>query len=277
MASKRERILVMQRRKTAAKLKTAAALENLRPEEAAVVLDQLLCKHPELKSEAEELATTMMPAAFGRLGKPASAYQLQVLLNGSQPPIWRRILVPGTANLSWLHTVLQVTMGWTNSHLHQFICGEHTYSDPLAHSEPYEGDPPVLDEGKFTVSELLTDIHKGLVYEYDFGDSWEHIVTVEKILPMEASVSAVAVCMAGAGACPPEDCGGIGGYDELLKALKNRKHPEHQSMKQWLGRPFDPEAFDVMKTNHWLRKLKWPRVTEGQLGKLLMARDGSRQ
>ena len=124
------------------------------------------------------------------------------------------------------------------------------------------------------MTELLTDIREGLVYEYDFGDSWEHIVTVEKILPVEASTSATAVCLAGSRACPPEDCGGIWGYEELLKALKNKKHPEHRSMKEWLGRPFDPEFFDVAKINNWLRKLKWPRVTESQLRKVLMARDG---
>jgi len=206
--------------------------------------------------------------------RAASTYQLQVLLNGTQPPIWRRLQVPGNANLSWFHAVLQVAMGWTNSHLHQFICREHMYADPRAESEQFEGDPPVLDESKFTMTELLHDVHEGLVYEYDFGDSWEHIVTVEKILPADASTSATAVCLAGSRACPPEDCGGIGGYLELLRALKNRKHPEHKSMKEWLGRPFDPETFDVAKANLWLRHLKWPRVTEGQLRKILMTRDG---
>ena len=210
----------------------------------------------------------------GRGKNATSSYQLQVLLNGTQPPIWRRLQVPGNANLCWLHAVLQVTMGWTNSHLHQFISEEHIYADPSAELDQFEGDPPVLDESRFTVIELLTDIHEGLVYDYDFGDSWEHIVTVEKILPGDASTSETAVCLAGSRACPPEDCGGIGGYMELLKALKNKKHPEHRSMKEWLGRPFDPEFFDIATTNDWLRKLKWPRVTESQLRKVLMARDG---
>ena len=210
----------------------------------------------------------------GRGKNATSSYQLQVLLNGTQPPIWRRLQVPGNANLCWLHAVLQVTMGWTNSHLHQFISGKHMYADPSAELDQFEGDPPVLDESRFTVTELLTDIHEGLVYDYDFGDSWEHIVTVEKILPGDASTSETAVCLAGSRACPPEDCGGIGGYMELLKALKNKKHPEHRSMKEWLGRPFDPEFFDIATTNDWLRKLKWPRVTESQLRKVLMARDG---
>ena len=102
----------------------------------------------------------------GRGKNATSSYQLQVLLNGTQPPIWRRLQVPGNANLGWLHAVLQVVMGWTNSHLHQFICGEHIYADPRAELEQYEGDPPLLDESRLTVTKLLTDIHEGLVYEY---------------------------------------------------------------------------------------------------------------
>ena len=110
-------------------------------------------------------------------------------------------------------------------------------------------------------------------YEYDFGDSWEHQITVEKILPPDAAAATVALCLDGARACPPEDCGGVWGYTDLLKILKNRKHPEHGSMTEWLGRPFDAEAFDPAKANRWLRKLKWPCVTEAQLRKVLMARD----
>jgi hypothetical protein len=214
----------------------------------------------------------------GRGEKALFSYHLKVFINETDPAIWRQLQVPGTATLGWLHAVLQVAMGWTNSHLHQFVCGEHLYSDPRAELGQYEGDPPVLDESKFTVSELLKDLHDGLIYEYDFGDSWEHIVTVEKVLPVEASTLAMtAVCLAGSRACPPEDCGGIGGYLELLKVLKNKKHPEHRSMKKWLGRPFDPELFDIAKANYWLQKLKWPRVTEGQLRKILMARDGDHE
>ncbi|HLH56343.1 MAG TPA: plasmid pRiA4b ORF-3 family protein [Verrucomicrobiae bacterium] len=207
----------------------------------------------------------------GRGKRLTSIYQLHVLLNGTQPPIWRRLQVPGAANLGWLHSVLQVAMGWTNSHLHQFICGNEMYADPSAGLDQ-NGD--VLNENKFTLSELLTDGQKMLIYEYDFGDSWQLIVTLEKICPGNASKEAPAVCLAGSRACPPEDCGGISGYVDLLQALRNKKHPEHRSMKEWLGRPFDSEFFDVEKANYWLQKLKWPRVTESQLRKILMARNG---
>ncbi len=207
-----------------------------------------------------------------RRSGPAT-YQLQVLLSATDPPIWRRLQVPGDANLDWLHAVLQVAMGWTNSHQHQFICGEYLYTDPTLELDQYAGGPPVLDEGKAVVAEVLPTVGNGLVYEYDFGDSWEHIVTLEKILPALSPTRLTAVCVGGARACPPEDCGGVGGYEELLNALKNRKHPEHRSKKEWLGRPFDSEHFDSATVNKWLRKLKWPRVTEGQLRTVLMARD----
>lgn len=210
----------------------------------------------------------------GRTQQSALGYQLHVFLSGSHPLIWRRVQVPANAKLDWLHAVLQVAIGWTNSHLHQYVSGDRMYSDPRAGIETYEGDPPVLDERKHTLSTLLEDNPEGFVYDYDFGDSWEHQVVVEKSVKLDAPMSTTALCLDGARACPPEDCGGLGGYVELLKALKNKKHPEHKNMREWLGRPFDPGAFDVAKTNHWLQKLKWPRTTEGQLRKILMARDG---
>ena len=179
--------------------------------------------------------------------------------------------MPADAKLDWLHAVLQVAMGWTNSHLHQFKVGEDYYSDTRHHSAEFEDDLPILEERTFTLRQIAPREQDAFRYEYDFGDSWEHEITVEKILPNTAESSS-ARCLEGARACPPEDCGGTPGYDDLLKILENRKHPEHKSMKEWLGRPLDAEAFDVEKTNFWLRKLKWPRVTEAQLRKVIMAR-----
>lgn len=203
----------------------------------------------------------------------APIYNLKVVLLGSKPPIWRRLQVPGDASLGWLHAVLQVAVGWTNSHLHQFKLGETCYSDTRHYSAEFEGDTEILEEHKFTLRQIAPREQDALGYEYDFGDSWEHEITVDKILPHDAAASTTAVCLDGARACPPEDCGGVWGYANFLKILKNHKHPEHESMKEWLGRPFDAEAFDVVKTNLWLQKLKWPRVTEAQLRKILMGRD----
>ena len=202
----------------------------------------------------------------------APLYQLKIVLLGGEPAVWRRLQVPGDAKLDWLHAVLQVGIGWTNSHLHQFKVGETCYSDTRHHAAEFEDDPEILEERTFALRQIAPLEGDVFRYEYDFGDSWEHEITVEKILP-NPTASSFALCLDGARSCPPEDCGGIPGYEDLLKILKNRKHPEHKSMKKWLGRPFDAAAFDREKTNLWLRKLKWPRVTEAQLRKVLMGRD----
>ncbi len=201
-------------------------------------------------------------------------YEFKITLLGAKPPIWRRLQVPGDANLGWLHAVIQVAMGWTNSHLHHFLTSDARYSNPRHTEDMGFGEEPDRDEAKAKLVQVAPHEGAQFGYEYDFGDSWEHEITVEKILPNAAATAATALCLDGAGACPPEDCGGIWGYVELLKTLKNPKHPEHRAMKEWLGRPFDAKAFDVAKTNLWLRKLKWPRVTEAQLRKVLMGRDG---
>jgi hypothetical protein len=141
--------------------------------------------------------------------------------------------VPGDANLGWLHAVLQVAMSWTNSHLHQFWVGSETYSDTRV--EDFEDGPETLEERDFTLQQLVQQEDFSFGYEYDFGDSWEHEITVEKILPAERAEPTSGVCLDGARACPPEDCGGVWGYGNLLKVLNNRRHPEYKSMMEWLG------------------------------------------
>jgi hypothetical protein len=211
-------------------------------------------------------------------GKSAApTYQFKVVLAGSKPLIWRRLQMPGNANLSWLHAVLQVAMGWTNSHLHHFLTGEARYADPRQNEDMGFGEEPDRDETKATLMQVAPEEGAQLGYEYDFGDSWEHKITVEKILPPDPATATTALCRDGARACPPEDCGGIWGYAELLKSLKNTKHPEHKRLMEWVGSSFDADAFDPAKINLWLRKLKWPRVTEGQLRKVLMGRDNYRE
>ena len=207
----------------------------------------------------------------------ASIYHLKLVLRGTEPPVWRRLQVPGNANLGWLHAVIQVAVGWTNSHLHRFKVGGAFYSDPRQDSAEAEGGPAGLDESRVTLQQLAPRVKNTLVYEYDFGDSWEHRITVEKILPPAPTAATVAQCLAGARACPPEDCGGVGGYDNLLKIIKNPKHAEHASIMEWLGAGFDPEAYDADEANTYLRKLKWPHVTEDQLRQVLMARDDYRK
>ncbi len=207
-------------------------------------------------------------------GKSATMYQLKITL--PDLPVWRRLRVRGDVNLGLLHAVIQVAMGWTNSHLHQFTIGNKRYSDPRINDDMGFGEPPDLDEGRTALMEVVPREKAKFIYEYDFGDSWVHYVTVEKIHEPDAAHKGFAECLAGGCACPPEDCGGIGGYADLLEIIKDSKHEEHESMMEWLGGKFDPDAFDIEKVNTYLQKLKWPRTTENQLARVLMERDDFR-
>ncbi len=206
-----------------------------------------------------------------RKPSPTPQYELTVTLCEFEPEIWRRLVVPGNATFGWLHAVIQVAMGWTNSHLHQFPVGEQVISNSTFELDDLVGSPRVLDEDLVTLMEIAPQKGILLPYEYDFGDSWDHLITVEDILDPDPEAARVARCLDGAGACPPEDCGGLPGYADLIKILRQ---PKHKAMKEWLGRPFDPDAFDVEATNTFLRKLNWPRVTVDQLANVLMERDG---
>jgi len=204
----------------------------------------------------------------------APIYHLKVSLEGIEPLIWRRLQVPGSAKLGWLHAVIQVAMGWTNSHLHQFSTGKRLYSDLSFGLDEFEDDPPVLDENETAVRDIAPRVKSAFVYEYDFGDSWDHRITVEKILDADPAEGKFAQCLDGERACPPEDCGGVWGYEDLLKIIRDPKHEGYESMMEWLGGKFNPEAFDRDKINKYLRRLKWPRTTVSQLASVLMRRDG---
>jgi len=181
----------------------------------------------------------------------ADIYQLKVTLRNVRPEVWRRVLVPGDFRLSDLHEVLQCAMGWTDSHLHAFRIGDVEYG-------PSGRDvDDVLPEDRVTLGGLVGP-RQQFTYQYDFGDSWDHEIRVEKVFAPEAGERAPA-CSAGARACPPEDCGGAWGYADLLSALADRKHPEHAEKKDWMGGPFDPEAFDLAGVNRQLAGLARPR------------------
>jgi hypothetical protein len=177
-------------------------------------------------------------------------YRIKVTLKGTKPPIWRRIEVLDHITLAKLHMILQIVMGWTNSHLHQFIIGKTYYGEP----DPEFGAKTV-NEKKFKLSQLPLKEKSKFYYEYDFGDSWEHELLVEKIQPATAGQK-TAVCLKGSRACPPEDIGGVWGYAEFLEAIHDPEHPEHDDMLEWVGDDFDPEAFDLDEVNHYLGKLR---------------------
>jgi hypothetical protein len=198
-----------------------------------------------------------MAKARAKLDPAHVQLQLKVTLLDLQPAIWRRLLVPATIKLPKFHTVLQLAFGWTNSHLHAFRLEEDSYeANPPkdAFAELFGSDLQRHDEKKFRLCDLLHAPKDWLIYEYDFGDSWQHEVLVEKLLP--GTTAKTVSCLAGARAGPPDDCGGPPGYDNLLEAIANPKHPEHQHLVEWLGDPFDPQAFNLDGLNKSLNRLK---------------------
>ncbi len=176
-----------------------------------------------------------------------SIYQLKITLDHIKPPIWRRVLAPTTVTLADLHDIIQAVMPWDDSHLHLFQKGSETFSPP----DPYGSDIGDADSNEVLLADVLTAPKQKLRYLYDFGDSWDHTIQLEKILPFDPE-SIYPQCTAGKRACPPEDCGGPPGYATMLEALKDPKHSEHELYLDWLGDEFDPEAFDVEEANELL-------------------------
>ncbi len=177
------------------------------------------------------------------------AYQLKITLNGSKPPIWRRVVVPSEITLAGLHHVIQLVMGWGDEHLHAFNIDGQEYSQPSPDDEmEYE------DEAEYRLGDVMNRPKGKFRYVYDFGDSWEHDIVLEKIIPAK-DAPAMMVCTAGKMRCPMEDCGGIWGYYDLLKVLADPKNPEHENMKEWAGGVINPEDFDINAVNKNLKSL----------------------
>ncbi len=177
-------------------------------------------------------------------------YQLKVTLQGLQPPIWRRILVDDSVSLDKFHIILQIVMGWTNSHLHQFVANGKLYG--MMETDAFFDDE-MEDEKKFRLRDILKKEKDSLIYEYDFGDSWIHEVMLEKIMPYDPDV-AVPMCIEAERACPPEDVGGVWGYFDFLEAMKDPSHPSHESYKEWVDGSFDPSEYEMDVVNKLLRE-----------------------
>ena len=174
--------------------------------------------------------------------KPPQILQLRIDLAHIKPPVWRRVLVPDNIKLSKLHDVIQAALGWKDCHLHQFEIAGKQYGIP----DPEFDFEPVIAETRITLVQALNGTDK-FRYVYDFGDNWEHLVKVEKIIPPDESQR--IFCLAGKNACPPEDVGGPWGYVEFLAALCDPEHPEHESFIEWHGESFDPKACDLDEIN----------------------------
>jgi hypothetical protein len=176
----------------------------------------------------------------------ASIYELKVTLQDSKPPVWRRFRVPSDVSLIRLHGYLQRIMGWTNAHMHQFIAGGWQFgtSDP-------DFPRPTQTGKNVPLNQVLLKPNDRFVYEYDFGDGWQHEVVLERIVGAEPDTLYPYV-MEGERACPPEDCGGIAGYHRLVEALASATHPDHDALLESVGGSYDPVAFDPNAMNQGL-------------------------
>ncbi|CAD6491461.1 MAG: Plasmid pRiA4b ORF-3-like protein [Candidatus Argoarchaeum ethanivorans] len=172
-------------------------------------------------------------------------YQFKISLLGIRPPIWRRIQVPETYTFWDLHVAIQDVMGWADYHLHEFGITSPENGEKVRigiHEENF--DKKLLPEWKQKIADYFSQENEKADYVYDFGDNWEHIIKLEKILPREENIK-YPVCIKGKRACSPEDCGGIGGYYNLLEIIKNPNHERYEEMLDWIGGEFDLERFDV--------------------------------
>ena len=184
-------------------------------------------------------------------------YQLKVTLLDTNPLIWRRIRVPAGIILRRLSEVVKTAMGWGGGHLHEFrVRGD--YYGPILPGN-MDDSYPTRSDTKVRLCQVLPQKGSSLIYTYDMGDNWQHRVYLERILPRDPKVR-VPVCLDGARACPPEDCGSTSGYERLLTILGNPRHPEHKGMKRWLKdcgyEPYDPEALDLTAVNDQMRSIR---------------------
>jgi len=196
--------------------------------------------------------------------KCKNVYQFKIVLNNIGPLISRTIQVPENYSFWDLHVAIQDAMGWQDCHLHEF-----KLMDPRDRREKRIGIPddenllyyitfPGWEE---PIAEYFSLNNPFAEYDYDFGDNWKHIIKLEQILEKQSDIK-YPICIDGERACPPEDCGGVGGYADLLEALEDEDHENHENMKRWLGAKFDPERFDPKKVKFDNPHKRWKMAFE---------------
>jgi hypothetical protein len=200
-------------------------------------------------------------SGLGAIPAAERLYQFRITLLDTQPPIWRRIQVKD-CTLDKLHDHIQTAMGWTNSHLHHFKVGQQLYGDPDLMQENFE-EMDYEDTTRTKLSAILPKSGQRFAfeYEYDFGDGWRHEVLFEGCLRAEQE-KRYPVCVEGERACPPEDVGGVWGYQGFLEAMADPGHEDHDGLLEWAGGSFDPEAFDPVKATKrmWRGLPDWRRM-----------------
>jgi hypothetical protein len=172
-------------------------------------------------------------------------YRVHVSLWGIEPAIWRHIELSGLTTLKQFHRILQIAMGWANYHLHEHLIDGRRYGTP---DPTYDGPGEVIPEAGVRLATVLRRPGSEILYIYDFGDHWQHDIRLDVILPSE-SVRDCPRILDGARGCPPEDCGGTGGYADLLEILLDPTHKEFEHMREWAGPRFNTEVFSVDAAN----------------------------
>ena len=176
----------------------------------------------------------------------SKVHHFAVTLQEVEPPVWREIQVPSDYTFWDLHVAIQDAMGWLDYHLHEFEITNPATGDVERIGIPVEDfldQQPTLPGWEAQISDYFSSENAAASYTYDFGDNWLHTVTLKDVLERNPKMR-YPRCVAGERACPPEDCGGPWGYEEFLEAIRNPHHEEHESMLEWAGGSFDPEAFE---------------------------------
>ncbi|HEX9970434.1 MAG TPA: plasmid pRiA4b ORF-3 family protein [bacterium] len=171
-------------------------------------------------------------------------YQFKITLDGIKPSIWRRIQVPEIYSFWDLHVAIQDAMGWSDSHLHQFEIKNPKTGEAVEISIPdEEWEDEALAGWDVKIADYFSMKNPEALYIYDFGDNWEHTIKLEKIMPRDGEAE-YPICLDGKRACPPDDCGGFPGYEDLLMTISDPDSEEYEETIDWLGDDFDPEHFE---------------------------------
>lgn len=227
----------------------AKFIETAFPDATPGLLAALLAGQPGMFDTSRRPVPQLHPVPESTRG-----FRLRVDLLRTKPPIWRRIDVPGDITLPQLHDVIQAAMGWTDSHLHCFRTGnERNSPEFLTQFALEEGDEGMAEDG-VRLDQVVADEGDRLWYDYDFGDGWDHVLRVEKVLDVPPSAP---TCLTGKLACPPEDCGGVWGYQDLAAwvrsgyddALRPEAFDSDAEGLAWLGEEWHPDVFDLAETN----------------------------
>lgn len=188
------------------------------------------------------------------------AHQFKVTLKDIEPTVWRRIVVPSSYSFWDLHVAIQDSMGWLDCHLHVFRLRNPDTGVAeqigIPDDDAFEGAEPYLPGWDIPIEQYFRQPGDRADYDYDFGDGWEHEVVLEEVAARVPKAK-YPRCLDGARKCPPEDCGGVPGYEEMLTALRDPTHEEHENMLQWVGGRYDPAEFDPQRVRFNNPEKRW--------------------